>query len=50
MTHNEQRTTPWKEGVMSLCSGFLYGATNTLTGHPLDTVKTKIQAQDGYMG
>jgi len=28
-----------------MCSGFLYGATNVLVGHPTDTIKTKMQAQ-----
>ena len=49
MTHNEARTDWYKEAIMSMLSGFLYGATNTITGHPLDTVKTKIQAQGGFM-
>mmetsp|Transcript_21683 Transcript_21683/g.15979 ORF Transcript_21683/g.15979 Transcript_21683/m.15979 type:complete len:130 (+) Transcript_21683:57-446(+) len=30
---------------MSTVSGVLYGATNTLVGHPFDTIKTKMQAQ-----
>lgn len=32
-----------------MISGFLFGATNTLVGHPLDTVKTKMQAQTEHM-
>lgn len=33
----------------SIC-GFLYGGTNTLVGHPFDTVKTKMQTQSEHMG
>ncbi len=28
--------------------GVLYGTTSVAVGHPLDTVKTKMQAQSGY--
>ena len=28
--------------------GALFGVTNTLVGHPFDTLKTKMQAQSGY--
>ena len=31
-------------------TGALFGATNTLVGHPFDTVKTKMQAQSGFGG
>ena len=50
MSHNEVRGAWHKEALMGLTTGFLYGATNCLVGHPFDTVKTKMQAQDGYMG
>lgn len=28
--------------------GVLYGTTSVAVGHPFDTVKTKMQAQEGY--
>jgi hypothetical protein len=42
MTHSEKHGD-WK--IELLCtgiSGVFFGATNTIVGHPLDTVKTKI--------
>ena len=44
MTHNENRSSAYKEWVAATVCGFLYGATNTIVGHPFDTVKTKMQA------
>ena len=35
---------------MSVVTGGLFGLTNTVVGHPLDTIKTKMQAQDQHMG
>ncbi len=48
MTHNEKRTEWWKEGLAALISGSLYGVSNSLVGHPLDTVKTKMQVVPEY--
>ena len=47
--HNEKRTTWYKEGAITALTGFLFGGSNTLVGHPFDTVKTKMQAQGGHM-
>lgn len=49
MTHSEKRTVWYKEGALALGSGILYGATNALVGHPMDTVKSKMQAQSGFI-
>ena len=49
MTHNFEREEWYKEAFFTAISGFLYGGTNTLVGHPLDTVKTKMQAQTEHM-
>jgi solute carrier family 25 carnitine/acylcarnitine transporter 20/29 len=41
--------THWlKEGLLTTFTASLYGVANTLSGHPLDTIKTKMQAQEGY--
>ena len=40
MTHNEKRTSPLREAGLSLFTGGLYGATHTISGHPLDTIKS----------
>ncbi|XP_023218089.1 mitochondrial ornithine transporter 1-like isoform X2 [Centruroides sculpturatus] len=48
MTHNELRTHWFKEGVIALGAGVLYGLTNVAVGHPFDTIKTKMQAQSGF--
>lgn len=37
-----------REYAISTGVGALYGATNTIVGHPFDTVKTKMQAQSGF--
>ena len=33
-----------------MCTGFLYGATSVIVGHPTDTIKTKMQAQKEHFG
>ena len=48
MTHNEKRDVWWKEGLIGLGVGVLYGTTSVAVGHPFDTVKTKMQAQAGF--
>ena len=35
---------------MTAVTGFLYGATNVIVGHPPDTIKTKMQAQKEHFG
>lgn len=78
MAHNQKRTVWYKEGLLGLATGVLYGSTsvavgayervacvillesrptvakswllNAKTGHPFDTIKTKMQAQAQYMG
>ena len=48
MTHNEKRASAWREAQLGLFTGSIYGATHTLTGHPLDTVKSKMQIQKEF--
>ena len=50
MTHSEKRTDWRKEFACAFITGNLYGGTNTIVGHPFDTVKTKMQVQSGHMG
>lgn len=50
MTHSFQRGAWYQEGAVALGTGILYGATNAVVGHPMDTVKAKMQAQSGFMG
>jgi hypothetical protein len=49
MTHDFKRGHWVKEGALTMLTGFLFGATNTIVGHPFDTVKTKMQAQAEHM-
>jgi len=49
MSHGEKRSTWLKEGLISVFTGGLFGATNTIVGHPLDTIKTKMIAQSKHM-
>ena len=44
MSHGEKRASWQKEFAMSVVTGGLFGLTNTVVGHPLDTIKTKMQA------
>lgn len=46
--HNEARGTVLQEAVIGLFTGAIYGGTHTLTGHPLDTIKSKMQIQVGF--
>ncbi len=49
MSHNHERSD-WKtEALLSLISGVIYGGTNTIVGHPFDTMKTKMQAQSNVL-
>lgn len=48
MTHSEARSEWYREGLIALGTGVLYGATNAVVGHPMDTVKAKMQAQSGF--
>lgn len=48
MTHNHKRGDAWREAQLGLFTGFIYGATHTIVGHPLDTIKSKMQVQNGY--
>ena len=48
MTHNEKRAHWIKEALLSTGAGVLYGLTSVAVGHPLDTIKTKMQAQKGF--
>ncbi|XP_068692048.1 mitochondrial substrate carrier family protein S-like isoform X1 [Montipora foliosa] len=48
MTHNERRINWIQEGLIGLGVGVLYGTTSVAVGHPFDTIKTKMQAQQGF--
>ena len=44
MTHSEKRSHWFKEYLLTTAAGVVYGVTSVAVGHPLDTVKTKMQA------
>eukprot|EP01035_Chromulina_nebulosa_P018600 gene18600-24328_t len=48
MAHSESRSSSIREAQLALLTGSIYGGTHTLTGHPLDTIKSKMQIQLGY--
>ena len=49
MTSTEARgSSATREFALALASGGLYGATNTVVGHPFDTIKTRMQAGTQY--
>lgn len=37
-----------KAGLISLGAGVTFGVTSIIVGHPMDTIKNKMQAQQGY--
>jgi len=49
MTHNEKRVSPWREAQLAMATGGLFGATHTLSGHPLDTIKSRMQINPSYL-
>ena len=49
MTHNFEREEWYKEAFFTMISGIMFGATNAIVGHPLDTIKTKMQAQTEFL-
>jgi len=50
MSHDEKRGKWSKEGLAGFITGTLYGVTNAFVGHPLDTIKTKMQVVKEYSG
>ena len=49
MTHNEKRSNPYKEAQLALFTGGLFGAAHTVSGHPLDTIKSRMQINTNYL-
>lgn len=50
MFQSDNRGSRWKETAIACFTGFCFGGTNTIVGHPFDTVKTKMQAQSNHIG
>jgi solute carrier family 25 carnitine/acylcarnitine transporter 20/29 len=48
--HNETRTVWWKEALIGGLIGCQYGLVQVAVGHPFDTIKTKMQAQNDFKG
>jgi len=49
MSHDQKRTSWYKEALYATICGILYGGTNTVVGHPFDTIKTKMIAQSEHI-
>lgn len=43
MSHSEQRAGAEREAALALFTGSIYGGVHTITGHPLDTIKSRMQ-------
>lgn len=41
--YNDKQSSKSKEAFITMISGFAFGGTNTIVGHPFDTIKTKMQ-------
>ncbi len=50
MAHSEARSNPLREAQLALFTGGIYGATHTISGHPLDTIKTRMQIDANFRG
>ena len=50
MAHNEKRSSPLREGGIAIFTGATYGAAHTLSGHPLDNIKAKLQMDSSFHG
>ncbi len=50
MAHTERRSTPLREGSIAVVTGAIYGCVHTVSGHPLDNVKAKLQLDRAYHG
>jgi solute carrier family 25 (mitochondrial carnitine/acylcarnitine transporter), member 20/29 len=48
MAHSESRASATREFQLAVFTGGIYGATHTISGHPLDTVKTRMQLDPAY--
>ena len=48
MPHNEKRSNPLREAQLALFTGGIFGAVHTVSGHPLDTIKSKMQINKDY--
>jgi solute carrier family 25 (mitochondrial carnitine/acylcarnitine transporter), member 20/29 len=50
MAHLERRSTPKREGQIALVTGAVYGVAHTLSGHPLDNLKARLQLDKSLHG
>lgn len=50
MAHCEKRASPLREGAIAMFTGAIYGSVHTLSGHPLDNIKAKLQLDPLYHG
>mmetsp|Transcript_77149 Transcript_77149/g.154673 ORF Transcript_77149/g.154673 Transcript_77149/m.154673 type:complete len:282 (+) Transcript_77149:133-978(+) len=50
MAHMERRTDPAREFLLGIVGGAIYGGSHTLSGHPLDNLKTRLQLDKNYRG
>ena len=48
MAHTEPRSTPLREGAIAVVTGGVYGVVHTLSGHPLDNLKARLQLDTAY--
>lgn len=50
MAHLERRSTPEREGQIALLTGAVYGVAHTISGHPLDNLKARLQLDRSLHG
>ena len=48
MSHSETRASATREAALALFTGSIYGGVHTFTGHPLDTIKSRMQMDPMY--
>lgn len=46
--HSEARASPLREGLIGVVTGGIYGAAHTISGHPLDNLKARMQLDKAF--
>ena len=48
MAHFEKRASPAREFMLGVVGGTIYGGAHTISGHPLDNLKARLQLDPAY--
>lgn len=48
MAHSERRSSAPREAALALLTGTIFGGVHTVSGHPLDTIKSRMQMDPAF--